>query len=553
MKRFLILICLLGWNLAAPAQTVQELEQQLKEAGSTEEKVNINYELSRKLRGPDPDKAMDYAKRAYQLAGDTGDEGLLSLTAFEIALVYERQRDDRNQEVWFRSATEHAKKAGDVDLIINSVDKRGRLALKERKEQRAIRVYRDAFEYFSNKGTSISDLERKSAQQKRKIAKEQQELELEREQLQQEVLSLLTERDRLTSRQTELMARQEDLMEEKQEVEQKVTLKDEALDSLNRQKAKAEQVAKEKEKEYRQLSREALAQKLALEETDRDLAETRANLAEAEIIAERNRYLILIAGLAAAFFIILAFLSWGRYRASRRAKKALEDKNKIIEHERERSDELLLNILPAPIAQELKEHGKARARRYEEVTVLFADFKNFTSISERLSPEALVEELDKCFKGFDFIISQYKDIEKIKTIGDAYMCAAGLTERRTVPSNLVRAALEMQEFLEEHKQENIRLGKPFFEARIGLHTGPVVAGVVGVNKFAYDIWGDTVNTAARVESNCEEGRVNISQTTYQLVRYQFECIYRGKVDAKNKGAIDMYFVSKERKAMAAAV
>lgn len=545
MKWIVVIGCVLLFPYWLTAQSVSDLKEQLAGAETTEEKMRLNYELANQLRGPDPEEAETYGKRAYQYALDSNDKAMQARSAFMLGLVYERQRNDRNQEVWFRSATDHAKEAGDVDLIVKSVDKRGKLALKERRERRAIDIYRDAFRYFSERGTSISDLEQQYAMQKRDLERSRQKLEAEREQLQQDVLALINERDRLTSRQTELVARQQDLLDEKQEVEQQVFLKEEALDSISRQKAKAEEIAEQKEQEYLQLSREALAQKLALEEKDRSLAETRANLAEAELLAERNRNFILLAGLAAGFFIILALLSWGRYRASRRAKKNLEEKNKIIENERQRSDDLLLNILPAPIAHELKEKGKASARRYEQVTVLFADFINFTNISERLSPEELVQELDRCFKSFDFIISQYEDIEKIKTIGDAYMCASGLADRKGVPNNLVRAALEMQQFLEEHKQENKRLGKPYFEARIGLHTGPAVAGVVGVNKFAYDIWGDTVNTAARVEANCEAGRVNISETTYQLVQYKFECIYRGKVEAKNKGAIDMYFVSKE--------
>ena len=157
----------------------------------------------------------------------------------------------------------------------------------------------------------------------------------------------------------------------------------------------------------------------------------------------------------------------------------------------------------------------------------------------------MVEELNKCFKAFDFIIQNYPDVEKIKTIGDAYMCASGLTSKKTYPFNIIKAALEMQEFLQESKLENKRLGKPAFEARIGIHTGPVVAGVVGVKKFAYDIWGDTVNVASRMEEKAEVGKVNISETTYRLVKYKFDCEYRGKVDAKNKGLIDMYYVNKE--------
>ena len=219
----------------------------------------------------------------------------------------------------------------------------------------------------------------------------------------------------------------------------------------------------------------------------------------------------------------------------------MQEINRQIDEERKRSDELLLNILPEQIANELKENGKASAQKYENVTVLFTDFKDFTKVSEKLTPEQLVRELDYCFRGFDFIISQY-GVEKIKTIGDAYMCASGLTNKRTMPVNIIKAGLEMQEFLEDYKKERMVKGLPFFEARIGIHTGPVVAGVVGVKKFAYDIWGDTVNIAARMEANAGVGKVNISEETYRQVKYNFDCEHRGKIEAKNKGYIDMYHV-----------
>jgi len=238
-------------------------------------------------------------------------------------------------------------------------------------------------------------------------------------------------------------------------------------------------------------------------------------------------------------------LLFGRFKAKQKSEKTLGEKNKIIEQEKSRNEELLLNILPKNIADELKASGKAKARRYDQVTVLFSDFVNFTKIAEQLSPEELVEELDKCFKAFDHIIKQYPDIEKIKTIGDAYMCASGLSERKGLPNNLIQAALDMQSYLHEYKELRIKQGKPYFEARIGMHTGPVVAGVVGDIKFAYDIWGDTVNLASRIESNSEAGQVNISQDTYNLIRYRYECNYRGKMPAKNKGELDMYYVHKK--------
>jgi class 3 adenylate cyclase len=153
-----------------------------------------------------------------------------------------------------------------------------------------------------------------------------------------------------------------------------------------------------------------------------------------------------------------------------------------------------------------------------------------------------VKEINACYSAFDRIISRH-NIEKIKTMGDAYMCAGGLpVNNETHPADVVLAAMEMQTFMADHMAERKRLGLPFFEIRFGIHTGPVVAGIVGIKKFAYDIWGDTVNTASRMESSGETGRINISGATYELVKDRFRCTYRGKIPAKNKGEIDMYFV-----------
>jgi class 3 adenylate cyclase len=210
--------------------------------------------------------------------------------------------------------------------------------------------------------------------------------------------------------------------------------------------------------------------------------------------------------------------------------------------EKKKSDDLLLNILPEEVAEELKEKGSAQAKQFDEVTVMFTDFKNFTQISERLSPTELVNEIDACFKSFDNIIGKY-GIEKIKTIGDSYMCVGGLPVANTThATDIVKAAFEIQQFMHERSQERKNANKEIFEIRIGIHTGPVVAGIVGVKKFAYDIWGDTVNLASRMEQNSEAGKVNISGSTYELVKDKFSCIHRGKISAKNKGEIDMYFV-----------
>ena len=260
-----------------------------------------------------------------------------------------------------------------------------------------------------------------------------------------------------------------------------------------------------------------------------------ARLREATL--QRRSLLLGLLGL-----LILAALLFNRNRLKNKANKELEDKNKIIQREQERSDELLLNILPEKTAKELKENKKAAAQSYRSVTVLFTDFKSFTQATEQMSPDELVAELDKCFRAFDEISTKY-GIEKIKTIGDSYMCAGGLPEANTThPIDAVRAALEIREFMNTFNLERARAGRPVFETRIGLHTGPVIAGIVGSKKFAYDIWGDTVNTAARMESSGEIGKVNISQSTYNLVKEDFHCESRGKISAKNKGEIEMYFV-----------
>jgi len=233
--------------------------------------------------------------------------------------------------------------------------------------------------------------------------------------------------------------------------------------------------------------------------------------------------------------LLLAILLFNRNRIKTRANSILAEKNQIIEVEKERSDSLLLNILPEQTAKELKENGKTMARHYESVSVLFSDFESFTTIAEKCTPEELVEELDTCFRAFDAIIEKH-GIEKIKTIGDAYMCASGLPDTNPEHAiNLVKAALEMQAFMKGNQGP--------FTMRLGIHSGSVVAGVVGSKKFAFDIWGDAVNLAARMEQSGEVGKVNISSATNDLVKDKFKCVSRGKIAAKHKGEVMMYFVA----------
>ena len=217
-----------------------------------------------------------------------------------------------------------------------------------------------------------------------------------------------------------------------------------------------------------------------------------------------------------------------------------------ISKEKDRSDLLLLNILPSKTAQELKDKGKVKARKLEAVTVMFTDFQAFTRYSQNLSPEKLVHSVDYYFSAFDTIIEKY-ELEKIKTIGDAYMCAGGLNSTDSLQAiKVIDAAFEILDFVRrESESDNDEIAH--FNVRIGINTGPVVGGVVGTKKFAFDIWGDTVNVAARMETNSKAGHINISENTYQLVKDRFECTYRGEIDVKNKGMMKMYFVERATK------
>jgi len=220
----------------------------------------------------------------------------------------------------------------------------------------------------------------------------------------------------------------------------------------------------------------------------------------------------------------------------------VERQKEVIQAAKMQSDSLLLNILPDEIAEELKRFGRSYARKHPQVSVLFADIKGFTLVAEALSPEKLVTELDEVFRAFDNIVDKY-DMEKIKTIGDAYMCACGLP--RSDGENALKAvktAIDMQQFIRGFGLACRIQNLPEFEIRIGIHTGPVIAGVVGSRKFAYDIWGDTVNIASLMEQHGEVGKINISASTYSLIQEHYDCKHRGKIEVKSKGGIDMYFV-----------
>ena len=256
------------------------------------------------------------------------------------------------------------------------------------------------------------------------------------------------------------------------------------------------------------------------------------------VTIQRQRIVNYAAGITGFLLVSLLIGFYSRHRYTQKT-------NKIIKDERDRSKELLLNILPAETARELETNGHAQTRFYETVTVLFADFKGFSHISRTLKPQELVAELNDYFIAFDEIVEKF-NLEKIKTIGDAYMCAGGIpTTNETHPFNAVEAGLAMQQFMTKRNAERKANGLEPWDLRIGIHIGPIVAGVVGKKKYAYDIWGSTVNIASRMESHGTPGKVNVSAATYELIKDRFICSHRGKIYAKNVGDIDMYFVEQE--------
>lgn len=350
-------------------------------------------------------------------------------------------------------------------------------------------------------------------------------------------------------KETQLKLNEQISNEKLQKKSQELKIKEQELELSNKQKelqkmALLKETAEKKEKE-KQLR--IVEQQKKIKETQLEVAEKNQALQKAQILNQKKEIEIKDIqrnGFIIGFLLLLIslFFIYRNYKNQKNYNRKLNISNHKLEKEKEKTEELLHNILPVEVANELKLKGSSEARQYENVSVLFTDFVNFTGISETLSPKELVAEIDLCFKAFDEIIQKHH-LEKIKTIGDAYLAVSGLpNENRDHAISIINAAKEIVEYMNSTNSAFGNKSGNRAGIRIGIHSGPVVAGIVGVKKFAYDIWGDTVNTAARMEQNSEPGKINVSSSTYEIAKSKFKFVHRGKVSAKNKGMIDMYFV-----------
>jgi class 3 adenylate cyclase len=418
------------------------------------------------------------------------------------------------------------------DIAVNSAEKLQDIALKQNNYKEALKWSRETINYLKDAGGSG----RGGGDSQRKLENQLVTAEADNRALREQIAKLTGQSQNIENNY------QEQIKQVQEKTQQELNQKNATITQISAAKQVADSLMRTQNQQLANLTREQMEDLYKLSEKEKEITDqkNRVLLAEKEQ-AESKKYQQ-FAELAVIFVLLLAILFYFRYRSKRRTANQLSAQNKRIEEEQKRSNNLLLNILPPAIAEELKTRNKVAARKYDQATVMFVDFKGFTNVAEKLSPEMLVEELDFCFTNFDRIISAYR-IEKIKTIGDAYMCASGLSDMNASPSDMVKAALQIQDFMLALKAERLSKGMPFFEARAGIHVGPVVAGVVGTRKFTYDIWGDTVNIAARMEETCEPGHVNVSEDAYWLSKYEFEWLYRGKVAAKNKGMMDMYYVT----------
>jgi class 3 adenylate cyclase/tetratricopeptide (TPR) repeat protein len=510
-------------------------------------------------------KCLEAFGEALQAATDQENQKEESRIAHLMSYVYFLEGDYYNAGIYNAMAINAAKRLNDGVLLQNSYQMASLISTSLYDYEEGMMYYRRYLSLRDSLQTARSLSRQELAQQEYTVERTEKELAqilYERELQNLELKNLRIESEK-KQQELELLKKTTELQNatiKNQELEKKRALQELLL-------AEEKLAAEKKDREIQDLKVQQQLQESELKRRELEQIRQQNEIELLTITKQRNELTIqkqrarnaFLAGIILlAIFIVILLIRWLRFskRTNRvlseqrnkiqQQKEAIEDQYDIIKVEQEKSDRLLLNILPEHTANELKEKGRAVPKQYSMVTVLFTDFVGFTKVAERLTPEELILELDHCFMEFDRIIGNH-NLEKIKTIGDAYMCAGGIpVANNTNPQDAVEAALEIKAFMDKTREERRKNGSDYWELRIGIHTGEVVAGVVGKKKFAYDIWGDAVNTASRMESSGEAGKVNISGSTYQFIKEDFTCTYRGKVYAKNKGEIDMYFVEPKR-------
>jgi len=484
------------------------------------------------FRKKDFHNAKQYSEKAVTLAESKSNDALLVDIFYTTALIHSAVYEDANALEFFRKhlvlrdSFSLEEKIRQQQLLQQSIQLE-----RAEKETKLLIINRDMQEL------TIAQLKAEADNQR--LAFKNKEAELIAGEKEKEILA---KENLIKASELEIQAG------ENQRAQQELELSRQRLLSSQKEKEVATLQQKEALQELEIQNQEA---QIAAKQKEKDLILRDKELGDLEL-AKQNERVQFFYGLGVLMGLILLIIGGGLLY-SNKLNQQLNQKNKAIEiqkaeitTERNKSDQLLLNILPEETARELKEKGFASPKSYENATVMFTDFSGFTRIASTMSPEQLIQELNYCFSSFDSILEKH-GLEKIKTIGDAYMCVAGVP--REDPEHCVtaiRAGQEIVAFMDQRILEKKEAGVDYWHMRMGLHSGPVVAGVVGAKKFAYDIWGDAVNIASRMESSGAEGRINISESSYQLVKHAFDCEPRGKILAKNVGEVNMYFVSEHR-------
>lgn len=434
----------------------------------------------------------------------------------------------------------------------NQKEAKANLSLAE-KQSKKLGITPDKLMQLRSLKMAYQKSEEANAKSKQEIERAKQEFERDKEKYEQDKNQILEDRNKILSDKNKILSDKNKILSDKE----RLLLEKDVITKTISEKEKELELQKSTIKEFSTLTEIQKAQLLNQELEIKNEKLHAASITDSlkiiqqqksiqEIRAKQQKNMAVISGIAAGLAIIICIVLLSLVKKIKRNNKEISLKSTLLEAEKRKSDSLLLNILPEELTQELMLKNSVEAKNFDAVTVLFTDFVGFTSIAEKLTPGSLVAELDYYFKSFDAIIDKYK-IEKIKTIGDAYFVVSGLPIiNDNHPVQIINAAFEILLFVEQEKVTRIANNVPYFDIRIGINTGPVVAGIVGNKKFAYDIWGDTVNTGSRMEQNAETNTINISAATFQKIKNIFPTIYRGSLPVKNKGSIDMYFIDTEK-------